>query len=177
MRGLGISLLLVTAVAFALCLACDPPTTAADGSLVGNFAITATLQSNGCAPAYAPTSPSTFAASLHTSGSVATWSVSGSSVRGTTTGSAIHIVATSSMSPYGSCVVDQTETIDATYTTTPTDSGTPDAGTHSATISGTDTITRSTSSGPPCEPLLIFNGGSYPTLPCTATFAFTGVTN
>jgi len=81
------------------------------------------------------------------------------------------------MTPYTGCVIDQTETIDATYVTTPTDSGTPDAGAHSATISGTDTITLSTMSGPPCADVLVANGGTYPMLPCTAAFDFTGATN
>ena len=101
----------------------------------------------------------------------------GSSVTGTASGNTIHVVAHSSMSPFTNCVIDQAETIDATYTTTPTDSGTPDAGAHSATITGTDTITLSTSSGVTCAAVLLINGGSYPMLPCTATFNFTGATN
>ncbi len=176
MRELGIGMLLSTWGAFALCFACDPATTSS-GDLVGNFAINATLRSNTCAPGYNPTPTTSFAASVHVSGANATWSASGASVTGTATSNSIHVVATSSMEPYSGCVIDQTETIDATYVETPTDSGTPDAGTHSATISGTDTITRSTSSGPPCADILVVNGGIYPTLPCSATFDFTGATN
>lgn len=161
----------------ALGTACEPLATADDGTLVGNFTVAATLQSNTCAPGYNPASPTTFRASLHASGSTATWSAAGSSVSGTASGNSIHVVAHSAMSPYTNCVIDQTETIDATYTTTPADSGTPDAGAHSATITGTDSITLSTSSGPPCLPLLLANGGSYPMLPCTATFTFSGTTN
>jgi hypothetical protein len=176
MRELGIGMLLSTWAAFALCFACDPATTSS-GDLVGNFAINATLRSNDCRPGYNPAATTSFAASLHVSGANATWSAGGSSVTGSATGTSIHVVATSSMTPYSGCVIDQTETIDATYTETPTDSGTPDAGTHSATISGTDTITRSTSSGPPCADILLINGGIYPSLPCSATFDFTGTTN
>lgn len=166
--------------AFALLLlttACEPLASPNDGTLVGNFAIAATLRSNTCAPGYNPASPTTFAASLHAGNGTATWAAAGSSVTGTASGNTIHVVARSSMSPFTNCVIDQTETIDASYVTTPTDSGTPDAGAHSATISGTDSITLSTSSGAPCLNLLIANGGSYPMLPCTATFDFTGSTN
>ena len=177
MRPLGVVLLLVISVTFALCFACEPLATPADGTLVGNFTVNATLQSNTCAPAYNPVSPTSFTASLHASGTSATWSAAGSSVTGTASGNTIHVVAHSAMSPFTNCVIDQTETIDATYTTTPTDSGTPDAGSHSATITGTDTITRSTSSGVVCDAVLLINGGSYPMLPCTATFTFTGASN
>ena len=175
MRGLGLGMLLSIWAALALSYACDPPTP--DGALVGNFTINATLRSNTCAPGFNPASATSFAASLHASGANATWSAGGSSVTGTATGNTIHVVAQSSMTPYSGCVIDRAETIDATYVTTPTDSGTPDAGTHSATISGTDTITLSTSSGPPCADVLVVNGGTYPMLPCTATFDFTGATN
>jgi hypothetical protein len=174
---MGSSLLFATCIALALCLACHLPATPDDGSLVGNFTVNATLQSNTCAPGYNPASPTTFMATLHASGGSATWSAAGSSVTGTASGSTIHVVAHGSMSPFTNCVIDSTETIDATYATMPTDSGTPDAGAHSATITGTDSITLSTSSGPPCEPVLLVNGGSYPMLPCTATFTFTGTTN
>jgi hypothetical protein len=177
MRVLGSLLLALTSLTFALLFACEPLATPNDGSLVGNFAINATLQSNACAPAYNPVSPTTFTASLRVSGTTATWSAAGSSVTGTASGNTIHVVAHSAMSPFTNCVIDQTETIDATYTTTPTDSGTPDAGAHSATINGTDTITRSTSSGVVCDAVLLINGGSYPMLPCTASFTFTGATN
>ncbi len=177
MRPLGLVLLLTISMTLALCLACEPLRPPSDGTLVSNFAINATLQSNSCAPGYNPTSPTTFMASLRASGSSATWSAAGSSVTGTASGNTIHVVAHSSMSPFTNCVIDQAETIDATYTTTPTDSGMPDAGSHSATITGTDTITLSTSSGPPCAAVLLINGGVYPMLPCTATFAFTGATN
>ena len=175
MRSVGVLLLAITSMTLALCLACDPP--APDGALIGNFTINATLRSNACAPGFNPASTTSFAASVHATGANATWSAGGSSVTGTATGNTIHVVAQSSMTPYSGCVIDRAETIDATYVTTPTDSGTPDAGTHSATISGTDTITLSTSSGPPCADVLVANGGTYPMLPCAATFDFTGATN
>ncbi len=161
----------------ALETACGPLATPDDGTLVGNFTIVATLQSNSCAPGYNPATPTTFRASVHASGGSATWSAAGSSVTGTASGSSIHVVAHAATSPYTNCVIDQTETIDATYVITPADSGTPDAGAHSATITGTDSVTLSTSSGPPCLPLLIVNGGAYPMFPCTATFTFTGTTS
>lgn len=175
MRLVGWLLLgsLATAI-LALCAACEPLASPNDETLIGNFTIQAALQSNACAPGYNPTTPTTFAATLHASGGSATWTAAGASVTGTASGNAIHVVAHSSTSPYTGCVIDQTETIDATYTTTPSDSGTPDAGAHSATISGTDSVTLSTSSGAPCLPLLIVNGGVYPMLPCSAVFAFTG---
>ncbi len=177
MRSLGLLSLSVATMLLGLALACVPRTGTSDTSLVGRFTIQATLTSNSCAPGYNPASPTTFGASLYASGGTATWVAAGNSVTGTANGNAIHVVAHSASSPFTNCVLDQTETIDATYTTTPSDAGTPDAGARSATISGTDSITISTSSGPPCDALLLFNGGVYPMLPCTATFAFTGATN
>lgn len=177
MRAFGFSTLAALVPMLALALSCVPRTSTSDTSLVGRFTIQATLTSNTCAPGYNPASPTTFGATLYASNGTATWVAAGNSVTGTASGNAIHVVAHSSSSPFTNCVLDQTETIDATYTTTPSDAGSPDAGARSATISGTDSITISTSSGPPCDALLLFNGGVYPMLPCTATFAFTGATN
>lgn len=177
MRFFGLASLSALVPLLVLSLACVPRTDPSDGSIVGRFTIQATLTSNTCAPGYNPASPTTFGAALYASGGTSTWVTSGSSVTGTASGNTIHVVAHSASSPFTNCVLDQTETIDASYVTTPSDGGSPDAGAHTATISGTDTVTISTSSGPPCDALLLFNGGVYPMLPCSATFAFTGTTN
>lgn len=176
MRRIGWLTLSLVVLLLVPSTACEPLASPSDATLVGRFTIVATLQSNTCAPGYNPTSPSTFPASLYVDGSTATWAAAGASASGTASGGAVHVTAHASTTPYTNCVIDQTETIDATYTTTPRDAGGPDAGAHSATITGTDTVTLSTSSGPPCLPLLIVNGGSFPMLPCTATFTFTGTT-
>ena len=179
MRTLGWLVLLLSASGLlALSTSCGPTTTPSSSTLIGAFQVTGTLQTNTCAPGLNPTSPSTFGARLSVDDGVSTWATGGASVNGTAVGNSFHVVARSRTTVFTGCVLDQTETIDGTYLLRPTDGGSPDAGpTHSATISGTDTITVSTTSGAACLNVLIVNGGTFPMIPCTATFTFTGTTN
>jgi hypothetical protein len=177
MRMLGwLTLLVFAPAALALTLSCGPQPSTSSATLIGVFHVTGTLTSNTCAPGFNPTSPTTFTARLNVDRGVSTWSAAGSTVTGTASGNSFHVVAVSHMTVFTGCVLDQTETIDGSYTLTPTDSGSPDAGAHSATMTGTDTITMSTTSGAACLNLLIVNGGTFPMIPCTATFGVTATT-
>jgi hypothetical protein len=179
MRTLGWLVLLVgCSTLLALSTSCGPTTTPSSSTLIGAFQVTGTLQSNTCAPGLNPVSPTTFSARLSVDGDVSTWATGTVSVNGTARGNTFHVVARTSTTVFTGCTLDQTETIDGTYLLMPTDAGSPDAGpTHSATISGMDTITVSTTSGAACLNVLIANGGTFPMIPCTATFTFTGRTD
>lgn len=178
MRTLGWLVLLVLApLALALSTSCGP-TSSSESTLIGELRVTGTLQSNTCAPGLNPTTPTTFTARLSVGDGTATWAAGGGSATGTASGNTFRVTAHSTIPVFTGCTLDQTETIEGTYTLTPTDGGTPDAGpTHSATVTGTDSITISTRSGAACLNVLIVNGGTFPMIPCTAVFGFTGATN
>ena len=176
MRTLGFIVLASFAAALTLSTSCGPQSSS-QGSLIGEFHVTGTLQSNACAPGLNPMTPATFTARLSVDHAVSTWAVGSSSATGTASGTIFHVTARSQTQVFTGCVLDQTEVLDGTYTLTPTDSGTPDAGSHSATMTGTSSTTVSTRSGPACLNVLIANGGTFPMLPCTAVFGFVGTTD
>ena len=116
-----------------------------DTSLVGEFRVTGRLESNTCAPGFNPVSPSTFSARLFVDDGLATWVANGNSVTGTASGSSFHVVARTQTTLLTSCVLQQTETLDGTYSVTRSDGGSPDAGpVRSGTMTGTDSITFTT---------------------------------
>src|SRR4051812_45290380 len=122
MRTLGwIVLGSFAAALFALSTSCGPRSSTSSSTLVGAFTVTGTIESNACAPGLNPTSPSTFGARLNVDGTVATWSTGTASFMGTASGNTFHVTAHSQIPVFTGCTLDQTETIDGTYTTTPTD--------------------------------------------------------
>jgi hypothetical protein len=204
MRILGILLGLATLVLLeGLTTSCQAPTQHA-ATTADSFSITGTLVENTCAPGLDPREMLGFVAELRRQDGVGYWRQDGGAiVSGTMSPSGeFRFLSRTEIPAYGpdpdfgtpGCSLYQTETISGVLVTRDTgdggsddgsidaaqdddagvDGSTGDAG-PSASFSGTNTIVISATPSSDCSRLLASGGGDFPSFPCQASYALSGV--
>jgi hypothetical protein len=157
---------------------CSPATSSLPGTSLGTYNVTGTLQGNTCGAGLAAPNPWTFTAQMSEDGTVFYWLLtsSGSEASGTLTSSTaatITSIQTANVDApdaglEGPCNLQSTTTIDLTLAT-----GSPPA-TFAGTISYTFAAATGVSSTNDCTDQLSASGGTYDTLPCTASYVLAG---
>jgi hypothetical protein len=196
----GSFLLLAIACGMPLVLACRPGTSDAPrGEALGTFVVRGSLEENGCSPGLDPVDPLEFRVDLSRDEGYLTWRMTagGPPVQGSLSSSGDFRLRTTmeveawpadAANEIRGCWISQVETITCRPTASSRDGGAPgaDAETSSedAGVQMGDAGVASGSSfeavsrieivplpGSDCTPLLLANGGSFPSLPCSARYS------
>jgi hypothetical protein len=167
---------LATCAAVALALGCTAPT-ALPGTSLGTYNVTGTLETNTCGSGLGAPNPWTFTAQMSEDGSVLYWEMSGGSELNSPMTSATQVSITSVVTANvdgtdagveGPCDLQNTTVIDLTLS-----SGSPPTS-FTGTITYTFVAATGVSTATDCTDQLSASGGSYDTLPCTASYTLTG---
>jgi hypothetical protein len=157
---------------------CSPATSSLPGTSLGTYNVTGTLQGNTCGAGLGALNPWTFTAQMSEDGTVFYWlpSSTGIEASGTLTSSTaatITSIQTQNVDApdvglEGPCNLQNTTTIALTLAT-----GSPPP-TFAGTMSITFAAATGVSSTNDCTDQLSSSGGTYDTLPCTASYVLAG---
>ncbi len=162
-----------------LAVSCDPVSTL-PGTALGTYNVTGTLGANTCGSGIGAPSPWTFTVQMSQDGSTLYWDPSvGSELSSTMTSSTVvNITSTvtanvdaTDAGVEGPCDLTQATAIDITFAPS-SPPAPPSSFTGSITYSFSASTTVSATSD--CTDQLSASGGSYDTLPCTATYSMVG---
>ncbi len=157
-------------------MSCAAPT-ALPGTSLGTYNVTGTLSSNSCGAGLGAPNPWTFTAQMSEDGTTLYWEMTGGSELSSTMSSATQVSITSIATANvdgtdggvaGPCDLENTTALDLTLA----------AGSPPSTFTGTITYSFAAATGVStatnCTNQLTASGGSYDTLPCTASYSLAG---
>jgi hypothetical protein len=160
-----------------LTMGCAPPTPL-PGTSLGTYNVTGTLETNTCGSGLGAPNPWTFTTQMSEDGAVLYWEISGGTELYSTMSSATQVSITSVSTTnvdgadagiQGPCDLQSTTALDLNLS----------AGSPPATFTGTITYTFEAavgvSSATNCTDQLSASGGTYDTLPCTASYSLAGM--
>ena len=190
---------LVTALASApFTLACRPldGTGSSSGQSLGTFVVRGTLEENGCAPGLEPLDPIDFRVDLTRDRGTLGWRMPGGAPAmgrlepdgafRLRTSQEVEAWPADPVNGIRGCWLTQVETVEGTLVGLPpegdasvaiADAGAPqgDGGVGTgAAFEAVNRIEIVPVAGSDCTPLLLVNGGSFPTLPCSARYELSG---
>lgn len=195
-RAAGVLLAILAPAAVPLALACTPSTPRPQGTPIGTFAVHGSLEDNGCRPGFEPLDPLQFSVELRRDAATIVWRTNGGQPVGGSLrdDGSFRLVSRGRTEAWPAdpangitgCSLDRIETVSGTLETGslsdagadagvghPDDAGAQgDAGPSSRAIAfhADDEIEIVPVLGTDCSALLISNGGSFPSLPCSATY-------
>lgn len=174
-------------------LACRPGASAPSGDSLGTFTVQGALRESGCAPGLEPIDPIEFQVELSRTGGSLMWRMPGGRpVPGTIAADGdFHLRTMTQAEAWPAdpdmgitgCTIAQVETIDGTLTMPPSPGDGGDAAQDDAldggapmvaSLEATNRIEIVPVAGSDCSPLLLVNGGSFPSLPCAAGYELAG---